>query len=263
MTTTTLPPTPPPASAARRPSLVAQARVELRKLLTLRSTYIVAAMTVLLAAATTAGRIATEDPNVELPTATNRLELLGGTELISVLFVGLGALLTASEWRHHTAVGTFLAEPRRWRIVTTQVAVATIAGAIVAVAATAAIRLTAHIGLAAWDAPTSFGPDQWPTMAGAVLGSVAMTTIGAGLGTVLRNPALTAVAVGTGGLLIEMLFGFISTGLGEALSLPLAIQRLVVEDGSNPLQIEGLLTLTGWAAASLAAGIHRTTTADI
>lgn len=251
------------APTVRRPGLLAQLGVELRKLTTLRGTYMVAALAVLVPVATTALRIGTEDPNVEFPTAVSRLELLGGTIPVNVLFVGLGALLTAGEWRHGTAVPTFLAEPRRWRIVVTQVGVAALVGTVVAAATTAAVRLTAHVGLVAWDAPTGIGADQWPTMLGAVIGGVAMTVIGAGLGAVLRNPALTAVAVGAGGLVVEMLFGFMSSGLGEALSLPLAVQRLVVEDGSDPLQIEGLLTLAGWAAATLAIGIRRTATADI
>lgn len=264
MSTTTLTATTAPnPPAVRRPGLLTQLGVELRKLTTLRGTYVVAALAVLVPVATTALRIGTEDPTVEFPTAASRLELLGGTIPINVLFVGLGALLTAGEWRHGTAVPTFLAEPRRWRVVLAQVGVAALVGTVVATAATAAIRLTAHVSLVAWDAPTSFGSDQWPTMLGAVLGGVAMTVVGAGLGAVLRNPALTAVVVGAGGLLVEMLFGFVSSGLGEALSLPLAVQRLVVEDGSDPLQVEGLLTLAGWTAVSLAVAIRRTATSDV
>jgi len=244
-------------------TMINQMRVEARKLLTLRGTYVVAGLTVLVPAIITAVRIGTEDPNVEFPTTASRLELLGGSLPFNALFVGLGALLTAGEWRHGTAVPTFLAEPRRWRVVTAQVAVAGLAGTVVATLTAAAIRVTAHLGLVAWDSPTGFGADQWPTMLGVVLGGVAMTVIGAGLGAVLRNPALTAVAVGAGGLVVEMLFGFFSSGLGEALSLTLAVQRLVVEDGQGPLEIEGLFTLAGWAAATLAVGIRRTATADI
>lgn len=247
------------------PNALARARTELRKLLTLRGTYLVAGLAVLVPVLATGLRVGLpgEDPAVEFPTVADRLELLGGSLPVDVLYLALGAMLTAGEWRHRTATPTFLAEPRRWRVVAAQVGVAALVGAVVGTVTTATVRLTATVVLTVRDAPTEFGPDQWATMLGAVIGATGAAVVGAGLGAVVRNPALTAVAVAAGGPMLQMIVGLLSTGVGEALSLPLAMERLVVEDGSSPLQLAGFLTLAGWMAVAVTLGMRRTATADI
>lgn len=119
--------------------------------------------------------------------------------MLNVLFVALGALLTAGEWRHRTTTPTFLDQPRRWRVVATQLGVAALVGTVVATASAVAGRVTTGVALGQRDAPTDFGADEWTTMIGVVLSGALGAALGAGCGAVLRNPALATVAVAAGG----------------------------------------------------------------
>lgn len=247
------------------PGLLTATGVELRKLLTLRGTYVVAALAVVLSGVVTGLRLGLpgEDPAVEFPTAEARLDILGMPAMLHVLFVALGAMLTAGEWRHRTATPTFLAQPRRWRVLVTQVAVAALVGAVVAAASAAVVRVTAAVALGLRSAPTDFGSDQWATMAGVVLVGAFGGALGAGAGALFRNPALAAVAVAAGGPMLELVAGILSEGLGEALSVPVALGRLVGDEGDGPLQLAGIVALLGWSAVATGLGLRRTATADV
>ena len=238
--------------------------VELRKLLSLRGSWVMVALGVLIPVAVAALRLGLpgEDPGVEFPTADSRLEVLGMPIMVNVVFVALGAVLTAGEWRHRTATTTFLAEPRRWRVVAAQLAVAGLVGTVTGALAAGAVRATAAVTLSLRDAPTGFGADQWATMAGVALAGGAGALIGAGAGAVLRNPALAAVVVAAGGPLVDLAAGTLSEGLGDALSIPGALERLVGDTG-GPLQAAGLATLAGWAVGAAALGTYRTARADV
>jgi ABC-2 type transport system permease protein len=254
-----------PDHVPRPPGVLTSTTVEMRKLLTLRGTYLVAGLAVVLSAVVTGLRLGLpgEDPAVEFPTAESRLDILGMPVMLNVLFVALGAMLTAGEWRHRTATPTFLVQPRRWRVVTSQLAVAAFVGTVVAAASAAAVRVTAGVALSLRDAPTDFGSDQWTTMLGVVLAGTLGAALGAGCGAIFRNPALAAVVVAAGGTIVGLVASILSEGLGEALSVPVALGRLVGDEGHGPLQLAGVLGLAGWTAAAAILGIRRTAAADI
>lgn len=253
------------ASPPTRPGLVGGAGVELRKLLTVRGTFVVAALVLLLSALITGLRLGLpgEDPAVEFPTPDSRLDILGMPIMFNVLFVALGAMLTGAEWRHRTATLTFLVEPRRRRVVATQLGVAALVGTVVAGVSAVVVRGAAAIALTLRDAPTTFGADEWPTMLGVVLAGTLGAVIGAGFGAVLRNPALAAVSVAVGGTMLGLVTGLVSEDLGDAISVQVALGRLVGDEGEGPLQLAGIVTLVGWATLAGAVGTRRTDTADV
>jgi ABC-2 type transport system permease protein len=114
------------------------------------------------------------------------------------LFVALGAVAAAGEFRHGTAVPTFLATPRRWRVVAAKLTAQLGLGALVAVACVAvqmAIALPwidAHAaGVTPWSASV-----VEPAI-GSVLCGAAFCALGVGIGMLVRNQILAlAVAVG-------------------------------------------------------------------
>lgn len=239
--------------------------IELRKLLTVRGTFVVGLLAVALSVAITGLRLGLpgEDPAVEFPTPESRLDILGMPVMLNVLFVALGAMATGAEWRHGTVTPTFLAQPRRWRVVAAQLGVAALLGTVLAAASAGAVRVTAAVALHLRGAPTGFGSDEWTTMLGVVLTGTLGAVLGAGCGAMLRNPALATVAVAAGGTILELVAGLLSDGFGDALSIPVALQRLVGDEGQGPLQLAGVLTLAGWVAVATALGIRRTATADV
>lgn len=240
-------------------------KAELLKLLGIRSTWWLALATVLLPAIIVSLRIGLpfEDPVVEFASLADRLGLLAVQTNGSWMFVALGALLTAGEWRHRSATTTFLVQPRRLRLLISQIVVSTATVAITAVLGAGLVRVVAEVLLAWKGAPHSFGADQWSTMIGAVLASALFGAIGAALGAVVRNAALAAVAVAAGSPLLDFLTGLFGEGVADTISLTRAAERIAGDEGVNPLQLTGFTTLAAWLLVTALVAGWRTGRADI
>jgi ABC-2 type transport system permease protein len=131
-------------------------------------------------------------------TATDARHVFGAGRDFLFLFVALGAVGAAGEFRHGTVVATFLVTPARWRVVAAKLVAHLSLGAIVAVACVAAQMaialpwLDAHdVGVAPWSAAVL------EPAAGSILCGAAFCALGVTLGMLLRNQILAlAAAVG-------------------------------------------------------------------
>jgi ABC-2 type transport system permease protein len=165
---------------------------------------------------------------------------------VSLLALVFGITAVAGEYRHQTITDTYLATPRRGRVIAAKFAVYTIVGAvfglllaITAVIATA-VAITANGG--SLDLSNS---DLWRTLAGGVACNAAFAAIGVSLGALIRN---LAAAIATALAWIALVEGLI----GELISdlepwLPFA--------GGQALgRLPGAPDISQWVGGLLLAG---------
>lgn len=126
----------------------------------------------------------------------------GGGYVITLI---LGVLVITTEYRHRTLTSTFLAQPRRIRVVVAKLAAAAAASFVFAALTCAAVAAVAVPVLAARDAYALPAADVVAILAGGILGSTLFGVLGVAVGTLVRNQ----VAAIVGGLVWLL--------LGEAL----------------------------------------------
>jgi len=159
-------------------------------------------------------------------------------------------VLSAGEFRHRTAVTTFLAEPNRLRIVSAKLIAAALTGAAVGLlaealgAATSAAALSAHHVPLAWSQPGVLGAVVAVPLLAALYGM-----LGVGLGLLLRN---TAAALG-----LALMWAFVIEGIIPALMHAPGIIRWLPEAAANAV-LHGAspasTTLSAGAALAVLAG---------
>lgn len=111
-----------------------------------------------------------------------------------IFAVILGIMLMAGEYRHGTAVATFLAAPRRGQVVASKLIVAAIAGSILMVISTAAALGAGWFSLSFYpDAATPSEDIFTNTMVAALISGLVLGVIGIAIGTLVRNQLLAIV----------------------------------------------------------------------
>jgi ABC-type transport system involved in multi-copper enzyme maturation permease subunit len=105
----------------------------------------------------------------------------------TVLFLILGIIGTTQEYRHRTATPTFLAEPRRWRVVVAKLVAYALIAVPFAVVVLAVDVLVVTIYAGARGATPSLSGDNLQVLFSAGLALVVYTLIGVGIGALLRN----------------------------------------------------------------------------
>jgi ABC-2 type transport system permease protein len=165
-----------------------------------------------------------------------------GGQLVDGAVLLCWIVLSAGEFRHRTAVTTFLGEPNRLRIVSAKLITAALTGAAVGLlaealsAATSAATLSAHHVPLAWSQPGVLGAVAAVPMLAALYG-----ILGAGLGLLLRN---TAAALG-----LALMWAFVIEGIIPAVTHQPGIIRWLPEAAAN-----AVLHGTSPAATTLSAG---------
>ena len=134
------------------------------------------------------------DPLTQIATDAGVRHIFTAGRDFAVLFIALGAIGAAGEFRHQTAVPTFLTTPARSRVLTAKALAHACAGLLVALACVAVQMALALPWLASngqavhpWDAGVAE-----PAIT-AVLAGVAYTSLGVGLGTLLRSQVVALV----------------------------------------------------------------------
>jgi ABC-2 type transport system permease protein len=159
-------------------------------------------------------------------------------------------VLSAGEFRHRTAVTTFLAEPNRLRIVSAKLIAAALTGAATGLlaealgAATSAAALSAHHVPLAWSQPRVLGAVVAVPLLAALYGM-----LGVGLGLLLRN---TAAALG-----LALMWAFVIEGIIPALMHAPGIIRWLPEAAANAVlhgASPAITTLSAGAALAVLAG---------
>jgi len=226
---------------------------ELLKLRSTRSAWIplAAALAMAVVAVVANTSMTGHDANTHLsPAALPGLLRASGGQLVDGAVLLAWIVLSAGEFRHRTAVTTFLAEPNRLRIVSAKLITAALTGAAVGLlaealsAATAATALSAHHVPLAWSQPGVFGTVTAVPLLAALYGM-----LGVGLGLLLRH---TAAALG-----LALMWAFVIEGIIPALMHQPGIVRWLPEAAANAVlhgPSPAATTLPAGAALAVLAG---------
>jgi ABC-type transport system involved in multi-copper enzyme maturation permease subunit len=185
-------------------NLVAAIRSEFTKLLSTRLWWVLAIIMIGYIALVSGGAAAlfgglgptvTRGPAIDLSTLPS-LVYSFATSLGYVFAVLLGALAVTSEFRHKTLTPTFLAVPRRGRVLTAKLITLLIAGAVFGVLALIAAVGAGAAALAAVGIDPQLGDgDTWGLVARSVLAMALWAAIGTGLGFLVPSQVASIVIV--------------------------------------------------------------------
>lgn len=113
-----------------------------------------------------------------------------------IFAVIIGVLIVSGEFRHGTAVATFVATPKRGRVLLAKLFVAALAGVVVQIVATAAGFGGGYLALLAYpDAATPSIEIFINTSIGAVISGAVLGILGAAVGALLRSQILALMSV--------------------------------------------------------------------
>ena len=173
---------------------------EFRKLVYQRSSYglVLASVAIsVLGAAASPYALAQLKNSITMPlTNVDNIDGIYAKSLGAYMFVVIvGVLMMAGEFHHHTAVATFLASPKRHRVLLSKIFVAAIAGAAINLFAT-----WVGIGAAAYALtfyPQAVAPHSYIYLdysLSALLTGAVLAVVGVGLGALIRNQNLAVTA---------------------------------------------------------------------
>jgi ABC-2 type transport system permease protein len=166
-------------------------RSEIRKLITTRTIYLFAVAMVIVAAVTVA------DPNQDTGTWTkpfNEQPFVFFTTLLTRLFIlVIGIRVITDEFRHGTAVPTFLSAPSRKKVVAAKAIVVGATGLIIAMLAATTMVVAAMVAARSDGTSLVIGADGVWSLTGMALGGVLWAIIGLGLGAIIRNQLIATV----------------------------------------------------------------------
>ncbi|MGZ8783654.1 MAG: ABC transporter permease [Gaiellaceae bacterium] len=248
--------------------MIALIRAELMKVRTTRGWWAFLAVIVLLTGIAVAGQIGSAGEG-ERSTLDFQVSLADSVGITVILAIILGIMMITTEFRHGTTTPTFLAEPRRERVIAAKVVATTVVAigfAILSLLVTLAIALpwlsiigaTSHAGdgeVVAQVAQAFFAVVMWALM-GIAIGTLVQSQVAALVGTL--------VWIFLGETLIWGLFGWLDVD-GVASYLPFrALDGADGTSGDDLLNYWPAVAVSfGWIALFLFAGTVRTLKRDI
>jgi ABC-type transport system involved in multi-copper enzyme maturation permease subunit len=204
-----------------------------------------------------------------LTSHAGQLKVLGWGTSVGALFAALlGALSITGEIRHGTIRPTFLATPRRGRVITAKVAASALAGLAIGLLAEALTAALESAGLATRGIHIALSAgDYVQLLAGGAFAAAMWGAIGVGVGAVVRNQVGAVVGLCVWLLLIETTLignvpgaGRFVPGAGAG-ALAGAIQTQSASKLLTPAL--GAMLLAGYLAAAIAGGLITTERRDI
>jgi ABC-2 type transport system permease protein len=174
----------------------------------------------------------------------------------------------AGEYRHRTAVATFMITPHRWLVVIAQVITFLLAGAGYALACVLVNLAVAVPWLAARGIGLSaFGDGNFAVLAAIVLAAAFFGMIGAGIGATLHSQLATVAAILLYLYVLEPLLSHITSLSTWTPYLPGVAADSLTQDIQNGVKLlspwAGGLVLAAWAIAFVAADVMTTERTDI
>ena len=118
----------------------------------------------------------------------------------------LGVIAMTGEYRHMTITATFLAEPRRGRVVAAKMALYAVLGAAMAVVVVAGVAVATYATLLPFDHTPLTPAMVGRVFVGAVIGMALYAVLGVSIGALIRSQVTAIIAVVVYGGLI---FGFV------------------------------------------------------
>lgn len=171
-------------------------RAELLKLRSTRMALVLLVASIAVAAINVVALLATagQEPGLDLARVEDVRTVFGALSGVSPLVLVLGVVIVTAEFRHGTITSTFLAEPRRWRVLAAKLAASLVAGlvfALLSAIVTSAVAVP-WLALISDDAPVG-AAEVAAVVGGAVLALVLWGAAGVAIGALLPNQVAAIV----------------------------------------------------------------------
>ena len=233
-------------------------RAETHRVNASTTTWILLAVTALVAALSTLLLVALEEDGVNMLSDNTLQGVMHGASVGAYLVPLVGCLAMAGDWRHGQVDNTFLTEPRRVRVVLARTAVHGIVGAMFGITASAAVLATAAATYAVEGLTLPLDRSAvWLTLAGVVAGSVLLCMVGVGVGAVLRNAVVGVVGILTWLFVVESIIYGASSSVGKWLpgTASTGLGRVPDMDVLSPAVAAAVLAGTALAVVALGARV--------
>jgi ABC-2 type transport system permease protein len=181
---------------------------ELLKLRTTRVPYVLLALTMLASGLVTAAIVGSGEADADQD--DRALAIAQGAGFWSMLATVLGILVVTNEYRHGTIMTTFLAEPRRVRVLAAKLATALIGGAVLALVALVATAAVALPWLSITDQSLPLDGQALEAAGRMALAFALSAALGAAVGAIIQNQVGTIITVFVWFLIIESIIGVVS-----------------------------------------------------
>ena len=247
--------------------MTALVRSELLKIRTTRSWWAYLIVIVLLTGIGTAGSIGSAEI-ADRSTLSFQLDLVSTAGLSVLMAIILGITIITTEFRHGTVTPTFLAEPRRERVILSKAIAAVLVAIGFALLALVVVAVVAIPWLTIVDAEVLRDTELLTRAGEQILSAVLWALMGVAIGTAVHSQVAALVGTLVWIFLVEnLLVGLLGLVDADGVAEYLPFHALDAADGTgadNLLSYEGGLAVTlGWILLLGAFGTWRTIRRDI
>lgn len=242
-------------------------RAEARKLLSTRSTLVVAGFVVLYPALSVLPAVlAAKEPEVDGETIFQVLR--GGAEVLTLAALLLGILAVAGEHRHGTIVPSLLVSPRRGRFLAAKLGAQAALGVVLALAVSAVALVAGTSYLASRDVTVDLlSDDVLMTVAASTFVATLYAIIGTAVGAVVKNQTAAVAGALMWVFAVENVIPLLLRNPGLKRWLPGGLSERLLQV-ADPVAGTGgtwlaLVTFTAVAAALAGAALVATRAADV
>jgi hypothetical protein len=229
-------------------------RIEVRKLTTTRTWWVIGliavAVAVLVTVLTVAGANASEHAPLEIFTGA----LIGGVQTAYMITAIVGITAVAGEYRHHTVTPSYLAVPRRGQLISAKLAVLFVYGLVVGLVTVAVCSAIAAPWLSArgllGGSLTAAGVTR--AVVGGTAAIAIMTAVGVAVGELLRNQIVAVGVLLVYLFAIEQSISNITATRGAYPYLPGGAVQALAFSGHHAFgSATGPVLLNPWVAAAV------------